>query len=228
MSLIIADFVKFPTTPHLLWLGRSPSRRDKVLSRAEAEDFVRKPVIVEEKVDGANLGISFNAQGSLLAQNRGSLLDRGTRGQFAPLWPWLAVRETLLFDVLGDRFVLFGEWCYACHSIKYTRLPDFFLSFDVFDKQEQQFLSTLRRDEIVGELKLATVPRVCQGVFALSDVPGIIGQSSLYDGLMEGIYLRQESAAWLVRRAKVVRSEFVQQIGEHWSKQPLVSNRLRT
>ena len=166
------------------------------------------------------------AQGSLIVQNRGNILDRGTRGQFAALWSWLAERETCLFDVLEDRLILFGEWCYACHTINYTWLPDFFLSFDVFDKQEKQFLSTLRRNEIVAVLKFAAVPTLCRGVFGLNDIPGLIGQSSLYDGPMEGIYLRQDSATWLVRRAKVVRPEFIQQIGKHWSKRPLISNRL--
>ena len=135
--------------------------------------------------------------------------------------------KTRLFDRLEDRLVIFGEWCYACHSIRYSKLPDFFLSFDIFDKQERRFLSSPRRDELVGLMKLATVPRVRRGVFDLTDIPGIIGQSSLYDGPMEGIYLRQEDSSWLVRRAKVVRAEFVQQIGEHWSKKPLISNRLK-
>ena len=96
------DFVKFPTTPHLLWLGTTPARADKVFARHEAESFLRLPVIVEEKVDGANLGISFDAHGNLLAQNRGNLLQRGVKDQFAPLWVWLSEHETRLFDALED------------------------------------------------------------------------------------------------------------------------------
>lgn len=220
------DFAKFPTTPHLLWLGTTPARADKVLVRDEAETFLRPPVIVEEKVDGANLGLSFDAHGNLLAQNRGHLLQRGIKDQFAPLWAWLSERETRLFDALEDRFILFGEWCYARHSIHYTRLPDYFLAFDVFDKRDRKFLSSVQRDEICGELKLATVPKVATGVISLVEIPRLIGQSSLYDGPMEGIYLRQESSLWLVQRAKVVRAEFVQLIGEHWLNQPMVANRL--
>jgi hypothetical protein len=221
-----ADFVKFPDTPHLLWMGNAVVRQDKVLGAADAESFLRHPVIVEEKVDGANLGICFDSHGNLLAQNRGSLVDRGTKGQFAPLWKWLANRETRLFDTLVDRLILFGEWCYARHSIHYTRLPDFFLAFDVFDKSEQRFMSCRRRNDIAAELDLATVPMVGEGVFSLGEISSMIGPSFLYDGPMEGIYLRQENPTWLIQRAKVVRAEFVQQIGVHWSKQPLVANRL--
>ena len=221
-----ADFVKFPDTPHLLWLGTAAVREDKVLARADAESFLRQPVIVEEKVDGANLGVCFDAHGNLLAQNRGNFVERGTKGQFAPLWKWLADRETQLFDSLEDRLILFGEWCYARHSIHYTRLPDFFLAFDVFDRHQQRFMSSPRRDEVVGELELATVPKVGAGAFRFDEIPSLIGPSCLYHGPMEGIYLRQESPAWLIQRAKVVRAEFVQQMGEHWSKQSLVPNQL--
>ena len=31
---------------------------------------------------------------------------------------------------LGDRLILFGEWCAAQHSLDYETLPDWFLAFD--------------------------------------------------------------------------------------------------
>jgi hypothetical protein len=201
-------------------------RDDKILSKTDAEAFLRSPVIVEEKVDGANLGISFDPDGNLLAQNRGSFLKQGAKGQFAPLWAWLSKRESHLFDVLQDRMILFGEWCYARHSIHYTRLPDWFLAFDVLDKNERQFLNTERRSQIARDLDLSVVPRLGSGTFQLDCVAALIGTSALYNGPMEGIYLRQECGLWLTCRAKVVRPEFVQQIGEHWSKQLMVPNEL--
>lgn len=220
------DFIKFPTTPHLLWLGTAAAREDKVLTRADAESFLGQPVTVEEKVDGANIGLSIDTQGNLRVQNRGNLVEPGSKGQFAPLWAWLSERESRLFDALEDRLILFGEWCYARHSIHYTRLPDFFLAFDVYDKGEQRFMSSTCRDEFVSRLNLAAVPKIAAGVFSLAEIPRLIGPSCLYDGPKEGIYLRHESERWLLHRAKVVRAEFVQQIGEHWSKRPLISNRL--
>lgn len=221
-----AEFVKFPATPHLLWLGTAAAREDKVLSKAEAESFLSQAVIVEEKVDGANIGISVDSNGNLRVQNRGSIVEPGTKGQFAPLWAWLSQRESRLLDALEDRLILFGEWCYARHSIHYTRLPDFFLVFDVFDRSEERFMNSRRRGTIAAQLQLASVPQIAVGVFCLNDIPRLIGPSSLYDGSMEGIYLRHEDESWLRRRGKVVRAEFVQQMGEHWSKQPVVPNRL--
>lgn len=218
--------MKFPTTPHLLWLGTTAARADKVLAREEAQMFLSQPVVVEEKVDGANLGLSFDAHGNLIAQNRGNVLQRGINDQFAPLWAWLSERETRLFDALEDCMILFGEWCYARHSIHYTRLPDYFLAFDVFDRREQCFLSSVKRDEICDELKLTIVPIVGSGLFSLSEIPCLIGQSSFYDGPMEGVYLRQENSSFLIHRDKVVRAEFTQLMDEHWMNQPMTANRL--
>ena len=183
-------FAKFPTTPHLLWLGSVAAREDKILTRAEAEEFLRGPVSIEEKVDGANLGVSFDNRANLIAQNRGSLLEPRMKGQFAPLWNWLSERESRLFDALGDRLIIFGEWCYARHSLPYTLLPDFFLAFDVYDRQDERFMNSARRDEIVAELELSVVPKIATGIFRLNEIPRFLGQSSLYDGPMEGVYLR--------------------------------------
>ncbi|MEI6235919.1 MAG: RNA ligase family protein, partial [Planctomycetota bacterium] len=217
-------FDKFPTTPHLLWLGNGALRGDKIFSPNDADLFLRQLVTVEEKVDGANLGISFDLDGNLVAQNRGTRLLRGKKDQFSLIWAWLASIESDLFDVLEDRFILFGEWCYARHSIHYTRLPSYFLAFDIFDKQYLKFLNVCRRNEMFLKLNLTVVPRVTEGLFSLQMVPKLIGQSFFYDGPMEGIYLRQDGPVWLTQRAKVVRAEFAQMIDEHWTQLPPVAN----
>ena len=83
---------------------------------------------MEEKVDGANLGFSVDGEGMLRAQNRGSYLDLADlQGQWRPLRRWLSTRRHDLEAALGPHLVLFGEWCHAVHSVRYARLPDWFL-----------------------------------------------------------------------------------------------------
>ena len=53
---------KFPTTPHLTILGDIQIRDDKVMTESERNEFIQHEIIVEEKVDGANLGISFDIE----------------------------------------------------------------------------------------------------------------------------------------------------------------------
>ena len=61
------DFYKFPSTPHLALLGEVAVRDDKVMSKFERDEFLTHELVVEEKVDGANLGISFDESGNIRA-----------------------------------------------------------------------------------------------------------------------------------------------------------------
>jgi hypothetical protein len=217
-------FFKFPHTPHLLWLGKAPCREDKVLSAEEGRAFVAGEITVEEKVDGSNIGFSLDAKGLLQVQSRGNYLTRGAHPQFQPLWPWLESRRSALSEALRPGLLLFGEWCFARHSVSYTRLPDWFLAFDVYDRAERRFWSSRRRERWLSALGLATVPRLAQGRLSLAKLPSLLGASRLGEGPMEGVYVRRDNGDWLEQRAKIVRAEFVQSIDKHWSDAPLVRN----
>jgi len=64
-----SDFFRFPHTPHIAWLAQCTPRDDKVLSPQEATELLGADVVVEEKLDGANLGFSLSPEGELRAQN---------------------------------------------------------------------------------------------------------------------------------------------------------------
>ena len=134
------SFYKFPHTPYLISPSVLFDRHDKVLTESEANQFFTMPVFVEEKIDGANLGISFQSDGTIHLQNRGHRIGEPFVGQWEPLTVWLNSRVDCLFDVLMDRYILFGEWCYVTHSIHYDNLPDWFIAFDVFDMHSRRIL----------------------------------------------------------------------------------------
>jgi len=220
------SFFKFPTTPHLSTLSGLKIRDDKVMTPQERDQFLEQDVLVEEKIDGANLGISFGESGEALLQNRGDFLRLPAQGQWNELEEWLRIRENRLRDVLGSSLILFGEWCYAQHSIQYNRLPDWFLAFDIFDKSKERFLSAQRRDTLVQKLALSSVPKLSAGRFKLPELEKLFGKSRLGDGEAEGIYLRSDEGDWLANRAKLVRPLFVQSVQEHWSRSALRCNQL--
>ncbi len=219
-------FFKFPSTPHLVTPPSIDVRSDKVLSASERTEFLQHDLVVEEKVDGANLGISFDSDGNVRVQNRGAYLRLPGFGQWKKLWEWLAPRIDTLFEYLTDRFLLFGEWCYAQHSIYYDQLPDWFLGFDIYDKQTGRFWSTSRRDKRLKELNLAQVPIIAQGRFALKELEGFLSKSKLGSQPAEGLYLRVEQEDWLAQRAKLVRPAFIQSVDRHWSRSGIRPNRL--
>jgi len=223
-------FFRFPHTPHLAWLGEGRPRDDKVLAPHDARELLSHEVVVEEKIDGANLGFSVDEHGALLAQNRGTYLSlslEGGHGQWKPLKRWLAPRAKDLAEALFPDLMLFGEWCYAVHSVRYTRLPAWFIMFDVYDRVNGQFWSVARRDALASTLGLAVAPRLGAGRFDLPQLEALLGNSRLADGPAEGLYIRRDVGEHLVARAKLVRGEFVQTIDEHWSKKALVPNALQ-
>ena len=222
------QFFRFPHTPHLAWLGANRPRDDKVLSPAEAIAFLKDSVIVEEKLDGANLGISVSSAGALKIQNRGQFLEAPYSGQFARLTSWLPSREAVLQHTLGDHLILFGEWCPARHSLDYSDLPDWFLVFDIYDRREGKFWNTARRDELTKQLGLCFAPTIYAGQTTLERLKEIVVQerSRFRSGSLEGIIVRREDGLWLESRAKLVHPDFTQAITEHWSRKRVEWNRL--
>jgi ATP-dependent RNA circularization protein (DNA/RNA ligase family) len=220
-------FFKFPSTPYLIASSSQLLRSDKLLTESEKDIFLSYSIIVEEKIDGANLGISFDEEGNLKLQNRGAYLSKPYLGQWKKLEEWLFLHENRLFDMLGSRLILFGEWCYASHSLRYERLPDWFIAFDVYDKKEKKFFSTKRRNRYLQKSDIPIVPKIAEGQFALDSLRDFLKKNSLFSNeKLEGIYLRYEDDKWLKKRAKIVRSEFIQNIDEHWINKPLEVNSL--
>lgn len=224
----MTSFFRFPHTPHLAWLGDGEPRDDKVLSAAEAKALLASDVVVEEKLDGANLGFSLSADGDLLAQNRGQYLAEPHAGQFARLPAWISLHRDALLDVLQPSLMVFGEWCAARHSLDYGALPDWFLVFDVYDSDAGRFWSTRRRNALAEAAGLATVREVFRGQTTLPQLKQLVATASsrFRDGPMEGIVLRRESGSWCEARAKLVRPDFTQAIATHWRKRAIEWNRL--
>ena len=222
------NFFRFPHTPHLTWLGQGTPRDDKVLTTSEVEALLSQDLLVEEKVDGANMGISFSVFGEIQIQNRGQYLIEPHAGQFEKLNTWLPPRFDRLFDALGGDLILFGEWCAARHSIFYDHLPDWFLVFDVYDLKQQRFFSIQRRDQLARRIGLPTVPLLTSGIKSMDQLIALLEtHTSRYtDGPMEGIVVRAEHGQWLKNRAKLVSARFTQNIDDHWRKRPIQWNRL--
>ncbi|UFQ99430.1 RNA ligase family protein [Pseudomonas wenzhouensis] len=225
----MGEFFRFPHTPHLTWLGTETPRDDKVLDPVEAEALLRGSVLVEEKLDGANLGLSLADDGQLRAQNRGQYLQDPHSGQFSRLQAWLAQHGEAVRAVLRPELILFGEWCAARHSLDYVALPDWFLVFDVYDRNKGKFWNSRRRNALAEQAGLKLVPKV---FFGHTSVKQLVKQvqttpSHYRDGSLEGLVIRRESADWCEARAKLVRADFTQAIEQHWRRRAIEWNRVQ-
>ena len=232
------DFTKYPRTPHLF--GSRGTDDDKHLGQRESLDFIADAsLIVEEKLDGTNVGVHFTSAGRMVLQCRGHEIGTGMHAQYDLFKQWTMGKRPVLEAMLEDRLLLFGEWLYARHSVHYRRLPHYFFEFDIYDKQRQVFLDLASRLERLAGTGILTVPVVHRGPATADELGKLVGPSrfdSVFenpltgrtDNLMEGLYLRTEAAGGVTGRAKLVRPEFVEKVkqSEHWQQQALVPNLL--
>lgn len=233
------DFVKYPRTPHLF--GSQGTDDDKHLGEAESKRIIAdKSLIVEEKIDGTNVGIHFRTDGKLVLQCRGHLITEGMHPQYDLFKQWTVVKTPILEKRLQDRYILFGEWMYARHSVHYQALPHYFFEFDIYDKEKQLFLSFDLRMALLEGTNIHTVPVVHRGAISQEGLVKMVGPSQFgsrfenpvtkqLDNWMEGIYLRTEANGAVTSRAKYVRNEFVEKIKQstHWQHQAIVPNVLK-
>lgn len=235
------ELYKYPRTQHIEGSGLQAGDED--LDVIPFQEFAGRYLVVEEKMDGANSAVSFGPDGKLLLQSRGHYLMGGEREKHFDLFKAWARRYTAeLWDVLSDRYVMYGEWLYARHSVFYTDLPHYFLEFDLFDKTSEDFLSTQRRREMLAHAPfVASVKMLHAGTVpsmqALKDMVGpshfiapdylrrleAICQERHLDarqvlaetdqtGLMEGLYIKVEEDGLVQERYKYVRAGFLQTV----------------
>lgn len=168
--LLNLELQKYPSTRHLE--GSQLQQGDAGFNKPAKRGETRAPycalaghtIVVEEKLDGANTGVSFSAGGQLLLQSRGHYLAGGGRErQFSIFKRWAAAHESALLERLGDRYVMYGEWMGKKHSVFYNRLPHLFCEFDILDRSSGQFLSTEARSMLLGEAPVLPVPVLYAG-----------------------------------------------------------------
>ncbi|MFN7931296.1 MAG: RNA ligase family protein [Blastocatellia bacterium] len=236
---------KYPRTPHIEGSRLQPGDED--LNTIPFRDLAGRYIVVEEKLDGANAGISFDRAGRLFLQSRGHFLDGGARErQFALLKTWANIHQQALWELLRDQYVLYGEWLFAKHTVFYDTLPHYFLEFDVLDMRTGEFFSTARRHEMLRGSPLVSVPVLWRGAAqTLTHLQSLV-TTSLYKShawrarlhaaceeqkqkhelvvqqtddsdLAEGVYIKVEEGGRVVERYKFVRASFLQAVAESGS-----------
>jgi hypothetical protein len=189
---------------------------------------------------GSGFGFSNAAascQTDVAAAARLKVVDRQPRFR-ALLKSWASGIRDDLWTVLGPRYIVYGEWLYAKHTIFYDVLPHYFLEFDVLDRDADHFLATPERRRLLVGLPIASVPVLHEGRIAspgeLTALIGpsayksdhwrahlataanvqphrpemVIGQTDPSD-LMEGLYIKVEENGAVIGRFKYVRRDFL-------------------
>lgn len=234
---LVVGLVKYPRTRHLEGSRLQPGDHD--LEAVPLAELAGRHLVIEEKLDGANAGIGFDADRTLQLQSRGHFLTGGYRERhFDLLKTWAACHTEALWNALGDRYVLYGEWVYAKHTVFYDALPHYFHEFDVLDRQRNVFLDTPSRKALLAGAPIVSVPVLRQGEVRSQRVLADLVAASLYktpawrDALRdaaresdvdpdraavetdpsddaEGLYVKAEADGIVTGRYKFVRASFL-------------------
>ncbi len=232
------ELIKYPRTPHLEGSRLQPGDED--LSQVRFSEIAGRHLAVEEKCDGANSAVSFSEDGELLLQSRGHYLTGGGRERhFNLMKQWANVHRDAFYEVLGTRYIMYGEWMYAKHSVFYDKLTHYFLEFDILDRRNGKFLDTPSRRKLTDRLPVVSVPVLKEGRFSdKKTLLSLIGASNFISseqtevlkeiclrsgldperqcretdlsGMMEGLYIKVEEGGYVVGRLKYVRASFIQ------------------
>jgi len=191
------------------------------LDKKDQKKLLTGKITIEEKMDGANVGIIRKKDGFTLQKRRG-LAEEGVHPQFSFFWNWARNNQNKI-EKIPKKFIVYGELMFAKHMVPYHELPSYFLAYDVWTGKE--YLNYEDRMEIVQNCGFKSVPLLFQGhldrelEYWLKNALYAPGVKS--EGIVVKNYKKQ-------MRGKLVRPEFLKRLEEddHWMKGPLVKNSL--
>lgn len=160
-----------------------------------AEGFsIGERIVCQEKLDGSNASCCYdNETGSLVAFSRRRQLDQSNT--LNGFYDFVMTRDKELFkSVLGDRYLCFGEWG-SRHTIRYPdEVYSNFYMFDVWDKENRQYMPWSFVKEMAAKLGLKTVPVLYEGVFtSWEDIYKLVGKTEMgAEPCGEGIVVKSQ------------------------------------
>ena len=201
-----------------------PVSAKKNLDNNQLKHLLTGEMIVEEKMDGANVGIIRHKKGFAL-QRRGGLVGESEHEQFSFFNNWAHQQNYDKIMSLPIGVLLYGELLYAVHTLRYDKLPDFVLIFDV--KQNGRWLNYDDRKKLCDDHKFKMVPLLGRGTYTKLDLIKMVPKASAYGPVAEGIVVKRYAKHGYFR-GKIVKSEFIKAMeeSEHWNTKPIEKNRL--
>ncbi len=236
LKKILPDFPKTLHVPYKAVFGANVSPDDAIASELTVERINGEGnIFVEEKIDGANCGMCLYEVHPVI-RNRSHILNKGyvkdtpAKMQFRPAWNWFYKNKEKfekLNQAAGFEVGVFGEWLYALHGIRYDKLPDLFVAYDLFDWFALKFIATDKARELLTSAGFSVPPLLHTGkVESYEQLENLCNEPSAYSTTdkREGVYVKITDGKYIVDRYKMVRSDFVQ--GCNWDLRTITKNKV--
>lgn len=190
--------------------------------------LINVDIIITEKIDGSNT--SLEKDGCFARTHSGPPNHISFDGL-------KALHASLKYNI-PEGIQIFGEWCFALHSIYYDELPDYFLAFNVRELNNEGFIwASWEEVELwAEEIGVSTVPVLFQGQVDSEKelkelVESLMIQPSKCGGIREGVVVRvsksftDDNFSQCVM--KCVRANHVNPDNDHWQHKEIVKNKLK-
>jgi atypical dual specificity phosphatase len=205
----------YPRIPHL----------DKSISNMTHDDIqleskVQFPITcwVQEKVDGANCGVSWTS-GPVL-RNRNNILKKGyidketpAKLQFRSAWNWLHDHGADIRKISNECMspvTIYGEWLVAQHSMNYDKLPDWFLAYDIYSVEDVKFLAPSIVEDLLSKTDIKWIKSHKVTFNNINEIVQWSEKPSDYrNGVREGIVIKLDDGKFVTESFKVVNRHFV-------------------
>lgn len=213
---------KYNRTFHLPFSPGATSD-DKIAS--DVSSILNCPVVITEKMDGSNASLEY---AGCFARSHGGPPNH-------PSFDGLKALHAKVKMEIPDNIQIFGEWCFAEHSIKYEELPGYFMIFNVRDSVQNTWESWDMVQLWAEAIGCSTVPILFQGVIKTeselqSMADKIMKSKSACGGEREGFVIRVADSfhddSFANNVMKWVRSNHVT-TDEHWKSKEIVRNKLK-
>ena len=212
---------KYPRTPHLPWSpgGTKDDRRVE-----SVDSFIGRELIITEKVDGSNLCMT---RSNVFARSHGA-----APGHIS--FDYAKGLHAGLSHTIDNGVSLFGEYCYAVHSIAYTKIDGYFLLFGARDDTINKWYSWDDVELQAMDSCVLTVPVLWRGMVDSAEqleerTNSLCEDASYFGGDREGVVVRlADSFAdedFSKSVAKWVRANHVQ-TDDHWKSRTVVRQRV--
>jgi hypothetical protein len=172
---------------------------------------------VQEKLDGANLGVSWTS--GPVIRNRNNILKKGyikketpSKIQFRSSWNWIHAHNKdiqKLSKSLMTPVTIYGEWMFASHSIFYDKLPDFFMAYDIYLSEYDEWLSPDKFESEISQTNIRFIKPTKMTFNDISDVVRVSELPSEYrNGIREGIVIKLSDDGKITQSFKIVNKFF--------------------
>lgn len=214
---------KYNRTFHMPW-SLGCTNDDKIAK--SVNNLINTNIIITEKIDGSNTSL----------ENKGCFARTHSGPPTHASFDGLKALHASIKWKIPNNLQLFGEWCFALHSIVYQELPDYFLLFNIRNISTNSWLSWEEVELWAMELELHTVPVLFKGTINSEKefkkiVENLMVEPSVCGGIREGVVARVEreflDEDFPFNVMKCVRKNHVQ-TSEHWKNQEIIKNKLKT